>query len=238
MSTREQVQQLARPFVERSHDLALIGREIALLPVHHIARSIYIDRTSIKGMIQPFWRVSMLFGPPSSTTGWGDRLPVDGQYIGGSDARDIFEREADRCLNEILRPISTIEALRVLPSRDYGIRVLTELQECLISLAAGRFDQVAELLSTFIPGQRESLRRERQFVDANFRHGKRPWTWMMSPVVAGEERLVHLEQLLHVVGTGNPQAIADLLQGWEHHNAMEDRLHDVWKPTRFPFEVA
>ena len=236
MSTTAQVQELARPFVDKNDDLALVGREIVLLPVHHIARGIYIDRTSVKGMISPFWRVTMLFGPPSSKTGWGNRLRVYGHYIGEPDVRDILEREAARCLAEILRPLSSMEALRVLPPLNAGRLQMTDLQECLISLAAGHFDQVTEQLSTLIPEERESLVRERQFVDANFRHGKRPWTRMMQPVVVGEERLVHFEQLLSIVRTGRRQSIADLLRQWERHNAMADRVHDLWQPTPFPFE--
>jgi hypothetical protein len=237
MSTKAQVQHLVRPVLDRNTNLALVECEIVLLPVHHYARSIHVDWTSTKGMIQPRWRVTVLYGPPPHATGWGNRLRGYGDV---EDPRvgEVLEGEATRCLDEILRPISDSDSLRALPPLNGGRLDLWPIQEILIDVAAGRFGQALVPLSQHVDQEEAGVPREREWIDANFQTGKRPWAWWMRQLAEREASLANLQQLLPLVRAGDRRGIGDLLRDWERQNAMSDRLQELWQPTPFPFETS
>lgn len=237
MSTRDQIQQLARPLVDRYEDLALVGREIVLLPVHHYSRSVYIDRTSTKGMISPSWRVTLLFSPPPRATGWGNRLHVYGS-VDDPHVKEEFDRVVNECLEEVLRPVTDLESLRGLPVLNGGREEMWPLQECLLVTARGDFRQAADGLSQLVDEDEQRLCEERKMVDLLYRPYGRPWVRQMEHHAIEQDRLTHLRHLLVAVKAGSRPPIADLLRGWERQNARTERVHDLWQPVPFPFELS
>jgi len=75
MTTTAQVHQALQPLLDRNPDVALIGRRLVIRPVHHIMRSIFVDRSSIKVQFVPSTSVSLMFlGEGVFRTAMGDRL--------------------------------------------------------------------------------------------------------------------------------------------------------------------
>ncbi|MFL9828965.1 hypothetical protein [Rhodoplanes sp. SY1] len=61
MTTIAQVKEVIKPLLERNSDLALVGREIYIKPVHHFARVVLIDRMLDPDLFRPQWTVAHLF---------------------------------------------------------------------------------------------------------------------------------------------------------------------------------
>jgi hypothetical protein len=235
MSTLAQVGQLAEPLVRRNDDLALVGREILLLPMHHFSRSVHIDRTSTKGEIQPFWQVTLLFAPSAGAGGWSDRLFC--RHVDDPETRDIFEREVGRCFNDTLRPVRDIESLMDMPSRaPFGRSDLSPLQESLIVAARGFFDEAFTGLAEHIANEEERLRLERDAIDLYNRPNGRPWHKAMERHSSELGRLTQLRMLLDLLRRPRKEVLGDFLRSWERSSAHVRGHENLWQPAPFPFE--
>ena len=108
MSTKAQVAELVMPYLERHLDLVLSGRDVVLLPVEHLSRGVYVDRTSSKGQISPKWGVTLLFG--WRPRGVGQFMPRATGYIGEPHLAENLFRELDTAFDTLRS--STLRSLR------------------------------------------------------------------------------------------------------------------------------
>ena len=75
MATVKDVMGYLKPLLDRSADLALVGRLIVVKPVRHILRGVLVDRTSSANDVKPRWFVHHLFSPhPKFHMSCGDDL--------------------------------------------------------------------------------------------------------------------------------------------------------------------
>lgn len=61
MTTRKQIKELAAPLLARNADLALVKSMIVVLPVAHLLRFIFIERTGNADTCEPRWGTTYLF---------------------------------------------------------------------------------------------------------------------------------------------------------------------------------
>lgn len=235
MSTAAQVRELVTPFVERNDDLTLIGRAIILEPVHHFVRGIYLDRTSSKGQIRPFWYIRLLCMP--HVKGWSNELPIHGAYVDDPRIKDSLEWHLHACLGEFLRPTSEMRSLWNVPARHSGRRDLWPLQECLLVAAEGNFEHAANGLSQHVAEEELLLRREHDGIDSHHRPQSRPWQRAMERHREELKKLGHKQRLLEVLKTRDKAAVAKLLHGWERQTSKAEGLDSVWQELPFPFEA-
>ena len=75
MTTIAQVKRVVQPLLQRNPDLALVGRDVIITPVHHILRGITLMRSINPELFIPAWAVIFLFEPSDSLSlNWGERI--------------------------------------------------------------------------------------------------------------------------------------------------------------------
>src|SRR6266702_2404232 len=115
MTTISQVRQAVQPLLQRNPDLALVGREVVIKPVHHVLRGICIDRSLDADLFVPTWFVMSMFELNDYITfNWGGRIyrPDPGRWdINDPQASSRMCDEIERVALPLLRPIQTIDDL-------------------------------------------------------------------------------------------------------------------------------
>lgn len=66
MTTAKQIKALFRPLVERNPDIVRIDRTLWLVPVHHVAFRITVDRSSEADRFSPQWNMTSIAGADAS----------------------------------------------------------------------------------------------------------------------------------------------------------------------------
>ncbi len=221
MTTVREVKKLAAPLLERNPDLSLVGHLIALKPVHHILRGIYIDRTGQAKQCQPtsmmmslfFKRDDVVFGP-------GERLRRDKPGIPGlwwlddpeiaSDLVTVVERD-------VLPKLRSTQTLQdyldvVLPKNPRELKFAWGLQFSF-ALASGDLDAARGFLASdrkmFYAGQLNGFREG--LGDRFLKDGAQ---------ASAEDR----------------QALADYLHDCEAYTVGKLKISHLWEKTPFPIE--
>ena len=65
MTTLKEVRQLVEPLLEGNGDLVLMERSLVLLPIRHLVRNIFIDRTRSADLFRPVPAIGPMFRPRS-----------------------------------------------------------------------------------------------------------------------------------------------------------------------------
>lgn len=237
MSTAKQIAELAAPFLERHPDFALVGRSLVLKPVGHLMRRFFLDRTSIKGYVQPMWSVAAMFGPPPTfTVSVGEQLVQGFGYVNNPDTIARLFSAMETIASEILRPTNDFDQLLALAAKD--IIVSRHPPSFAMSLIAnGEFHAAMPYLTTVLTRENEAVERAKLAMQRHRSQDSRPArmdAYSLERLLEGQTGLGLLHELLR---DGDHQAIAALLHRWEAAAVEMAKVEYLWVPSPFPFEA-
>jgi len=218
MTTAAQVKKLVQPLLDRNSDLAWVGREICIRPVHHFARTILIDRVLDPDGFRPQLAVAHLFdvwdGLPLNWSRWLRKQsgPMPGSWR-------IQDPDVGRML------IETIEA-DALPY----LRTMTSLDDYLAHTAqfGGRdllLKPTARIIMDVALGDLNKARRiwesQREL-------------WSVDRPNYNEEDKAMLRRLRHLcelLQAEDRTSLARLLHAWEAATVKNLKIEHLWEPT-------
>lgn len=220
MSTTAQMRALAAPLLARNSDLVMIGRDIFLAPIRHVARFICLDNTSGKDGFSPQAGAIHLFE-------YHDWLGLTHTQIMGGPGQglwllsqpDIQSRFTDTCERDVLPWLRAMESIADFaafsgkenfpyePMRSYPLRQIP------IDVALGNFAAARAICTLLTSGRGIEC----------------------GPDFA-EERNRVLTELRPHLQSENRAALAAVLHRWEAHTVKALKLEKYWEPTPFPIE--
>jgi hypothetical protein len=220
MTTVAQVKQAVQPLLERNPDLVLVGRLIAIRPVRHLLRGIYIDRSLDPTTFTPTWLVVPMFRYGADVIfNWGQRLytPSHGQWdVRNPATPQLMCQEIEREALPIVRSVQTIDDFVGFATEErFGAMGLDNqlLDRIVIDIARGDFDAARAICANFF--------REIPF---------KPWY--------GGKDDDGIMPVLRPLLTANDRAgLARVLHQWEADSIRACKLDKFWEPTPFPFEL-
>jgi hypothetical protein len=221
MTTVAQVKQVVQPLLQRNPDLALVGRMIVVMPVHHLLRGIYVDRSSDPDDFVPTRTLSTMF-QPEKTIGfsWGGRVYApDGKWdINDASLMAMMCEAIEKEALPLLRPIKTIDDFVEFTSRErfpHEYLDLYDLTKIFVDVARGDLaaaESICNYLATDGAKKRYLTPRPERYVRA---------TTELCPLVAAKDRV----------------GLARLLHSYEAESAKNLKLDKLWEPTPFPIEM-
>lgn len=236
MSTIADMGRLLQPYVDRHDDLVLVGRAVVIKPVHHLLRGFFVDRTSSKNWVKPFWFAQLMFTPWAIMGfDWtGRRYPEHADLDNEATQAAIFQ-DMDTAFAELRGILDQCSA--------YGVQleVNRKLQDFsfyrgIIRAAEGDFQQAVEDLSEYVAGEEAHVERELEFIERHTRQHSRRWHREMYNYNRSVAYLKATKELVALLETHDARGIANLLREWERGTAKAWRIEHLWEPTPFPFE--
>lgn len=236
MSTIADIKRLLQPYVDRHGDVALVGRAVVIKPVRHLICGFFVDRTSSKNWVKPFWFAHLMFTPWAIMGfDWtGRRYPEHADLDSEATQAAIF-LDMDTAFAELRGILDQCSA--------YGVQleVNRKLQNFsfyrgIIRAAEGDFQQALEDLSEYVTGEEEYVERELEFIERHTRPHGRPWHRQMYNYKRSVAYLEGTKDLVALLKTRDRQGIANLLREWERGTANAWKIEHLWEPTAFPFE--
>jgi hypothetical protein len=213
------------PLLENNPDLAWVGRQIYLKPVHHFARMILIGRILDKDGFRPQWAVVHLFEwRRSFPLSWGEWLSktsgsMPGSWrIDDSDASSALVETIERNALPLLRSMTTLDDYLTFVSRNYFRHQLYDWPDAkvIVDAALGNLDGA------------------RALCDANIRN----WSTDKPNYDDDDrEKFARLRKLCALVREDDRSGIARLLHAWEAETVKNLKIEHIWEPTPFPLEL-
>jgi hypothetical protein len=211
-TAKQEVKAFVAPLLSSHPNMVLIGRAIVLKPVHHLLRTIYIDRTSSAHVCQPNWGVSGLWSKNDSwSLGHGDRLHRLWNMTQPDLPRLLVEDVEGIALPK-LEAVKTIRDYIALsmPSEEYRIQYVAAYVRHLLVL--GEFDEARMIL----------------------KKDERTRWWLGQLDELGiKDRLMDLGNDL---GRNDRLALAGLFHEWEAYSVEKLKIGHLWERTPFPLE--
>lgn len=220
MTTAAQAKRLLQPLLVANPDLSLVGRLLAVRPVDHILRGVFLDATSDRNEFRPVWGAAFLFYPGAAfdftwTTeiysGIGRRW-----LIASEGVEDALCGAINREALPLLRQVKTIDDFVSFAAKERFPHTWLDgypYRRALIDVARGDFE-AANSLCEFMADRRSR---------SSF------WAEQYDPV------LIHVWP--HIKRT-NKAALAKILREWEFEAVKREKLESIWEPTPFPFELS
>src|SRR5262245_5538936 len=222
MTTVAQVRKVLQPLLQRNPDLELVGRLIVIKPVHHILRSIYIDRSLDPQLFVPTWAVMILFEPSESfSLSWGGRVfnRAHGAWdVANPTTSTAMCDEIEKVAPPLLRPIQTIHDFIQFTSKDRFNETYLELYEerkIFVDVACGDLNAARTICAYF------ATDRARKRYSGGMQEEYDRVTKTLCPLVAAGDRL----------------GLVQLLRDWEVSSVEHMKLKKLWEPTPFPIEL-
>lgn len=224
MTTAAQVKKLVQPLLDQNSDLAWVGRQIYLKPVHHFARTILIDRILDPDGFRPQIAAAHLFDVHDTfPLNWSQWLrkpsgPMPGSWL-------INDTDVGQMLIETIEA-SALPRLRAMKSLDNYLAYTSQagLRDLLVRPTARIIMDVAlgdlDTARTIYESQRELW-----FVD--------------KPNYDDEDKamLRRLRELCALLENDDRAGLARLLHDWEALTAKNLKIAHLWEPTPFPLEL-
>lgn len=219
MTTAREAKRLFRPLLERNNDVALIGRLLAIKPVHHILRGVFLDATWDRNRFRPTWAAVFLFHPNAGFHfNWS--API---YAGTSHGWLISDKDVEKALGDaverealpLLRPMQTIDDFAAFATKDrFDLNPLNSYlnYRTLIDIARGDFDAAGALCKMMAKRRSKS----------SF------WAEQYDPI---------LTQIWPLVKRRDKATLAKILHEWEFEAVKREKLENIWEPTPFPMEL-
>jgi len=221
MTTASQVRLAVQPLLQRNPDLALVGREVIIKPVHHVLRGICIDRSLDADLFVPTWFVMSMFKPNDYITfSWGGRIyrPDPGRWdVNDPQASPRMCAEIERLALPLLRPVQTIDDLLDFPSKkefknEYFY--LSRREKIYFDVACGDLKS-ARKLCVFLAEVAKTTQIDWEREDNN------KIAKTLGPLLAANDRA----------------GLAQVLRDCEAYSARKLKLEKLWQPTPFPLEL-
>lgn len=222
MTTIADVRKAVAPLLAAHDDLVLVGRMLAIKPVHHILRGVHLDRTSSKDDFVVRWAAVFLFDLRSGLTfNWGHQIycpsPDHFWTVETPNLPHLLKTSVEHEALPTLRSIRTIaefvefaSVTRNGPPLQYG-----RLNKLIVDAALGNFESCDALLAG-LRGPRKGL---------------------MAPA-AEQDRARILRDLAPRIDARDRAGIAAVLHEWEAWSVKAIKLEKYWERTPFPVEMA
>ncbi len=221
MTTAAQVKNLVRPLLARCPELVLIGRMVAITPVRHVLRAIYIDRTRSGDEFVPRWAAIHLFEQARSVwfnlggdiykprpTPWHERYPTL-WWVDDPETPALLAEAIETAVLPKLAPLNDLEAYykHLISVNDHAYH-LRPYQRVIVEAARGRLDEVRNVCC-------DELSR---------------WSDKDEYVRLPKQICAHLAE-------NDVSGIAALLHEWEAITVRNLQIEHLWEPTPFPLET-
>lgn len=225
MTTAAQVKRLVQPLLDKNPDLAWVGRQIYVKPIHHFARTVLIDRILDPDGFRPQWAVVHLFELERSfPLSWGEWL----YKLSGPRPASwrIQDPDVGRMLTETIEA-NALPQLRAMRSLDDYLAYVVEhrvggllcdnpTRKIIVDVALGKLDEARAICKS----QHE--------------------LWSVNKPDYDEEdkaMLRRLRQLCALLSSDNRAGLARLLHAWEAETVKNFKIEHLWEPTPFPLEL-
>ena len=217
MTTVADVRKAVEPLLAAHDDLVLVGRLVAIKPINHILKGVFLDRSSWRDDFVVRWAAIFLFEPRSSfMLSWGSYIycPLPGLWtLQTPDLSTHLKTSIENEALPVLRPVRTIAAFS-----DYATvqRIGGPLQNfpfshIVVEAALGRFDNCDRIL---------------QYLDSR----------RLKPANPDEDELRITRDLAPLIRARDRVGIAALLHEWEACSVTAMKLEKHWERTPFPIE--
>jgi len=236
MSTTADMKRLLQPYVDRHDDLALVGRAVIIKPVRHLICGFFVDRTSAKTSLDPFWYVSLMYAPwMHKGFSWaGYDLVRHTNLEDKATPADIFQA-MDIAFAELRGILDGCSAFGI---KLKAFRKLEDfpIYRGLVQAAEGDFQRAVEDLSRYAAGEANHVQDKLDFIEKHTRPRGRPRQRQLATLECIKTNLNAIETLISLLKERDRQGIANLLREWERGTATAWQIEHLWEPTPFPFE--
>lgn len=236
MSTIAETSQLLQPYVDRHEDLALVGRAVIIRPVRHLMRGFFVDRTSAKTSLNPFWFASLMYTPwMHRGFDWaGYDLVRHTNLEDVETPADIFHG-MDIAFAELrgMRDRCSAFGMKLAPFRDLE---RFPIYMGLVQAAEGHSLQAVKNLYLYVAHEEAYVQRQVDFIEKHTRPHGRPRQKELSIVESIETYLGMVRTLIALLEENDRDGVARLLREWERGTARAWKIEHLWEPTPFPFE--
>ncbi len=222
MTSVVEVKKLLKPLTTKHQDLCVSGKLLAIKPVTHLARGIYIGRTSSADCFTPFVAVNCLFEPRATFKfNYGEEIYPKKKGLWLFSREGVNEELADR-IEDLALPrlheVKTIEDFLHYGLKGHffaGTLEYAPLRKLYIYLALGYLQAAGEILQQF---------------------SKHPQHW--AEMAHTSEHFTELMDVVRpLVYAQDKPAIAALLHKWEVYSVKQLKLEKYWQKTPFPIEL-
>ncbi len=222
MSTTAAVKRLIKSFPLKHPDMVIQGRMIALRPIHHVLRFVYIDGSSGKGSFKPRWLVLPLCIPAR------DIYMQYGFYLWNHahgpwntdkpDAREVLLDEIERNALPKIYPVQSLHDFMTFMSTYHDRELLCGFPHkmIIIEAALGNLDAARDIWTTKLSHLIEAHYRR---FDDNLETMRR--THALGACLMKDDRA----------------GIAELLHEFEAFSVKNMKLEKIWQRTPFPLEA-
>jgi hypothetical protein len=223
MTTAADLKRFAAPLLTANPDLVRIKRLIAIRPVRHVLRGIYLDGSSSRGVVRPKWFAMILFQPEAfiQFRFAGDIYPkLPGRWnLSDPDAPPFFSAKVEEVALPLLRTLETLEDFYRFAMQDdvflFGSLNGLHMKQVLVEAARGDFAAADRCSAALL---------------------NVPNAWSRQKDLA-EEFAVTTEKLCPLIAARDRTGIASMLHAWEEQAVKKLKLEKVWEPSPFPVEA-
>ncbi len=243
MTTNSEVRKLCAPLLEGVDDVVYRNRGLIVLPVHHVLRTVFVDRTRFADYFDPVWYIQCLFdgyeGNNQFAGNWFYRLDrtlsaerIDYILNAGGNAEDPFKPQGawNWNLPGVEDDFRWLVGEHLLPK----LRALDTLEACLETQLAARV----------------RIKREPGFFDLNYllALGRLEELFALGPEIAWPNVRAFLNARVAglgdrffdqgpTIGAEDRQHLADWLHERELRVVRALKIEDLWERTPFPLEL-
>ena len=119
MTTVADVRKIVAPLLAAHDDLVLVGRMLAIKPVHHILRGVHLDRTSSKDDFVVRWAAVFLFDLCNGLTfNWGHQIYCPSPSFWAIETPNLPHLLKTSVEHEALPTLRSIRRVRRIRQRD------------------------------------------------------------------------------------------------------------------------
>ncbi len=229
MTIEADIKHVVGPLLQANPDLVRTKRLIALKPIRHLFRGLFLDRSSTKGAFFIQWFTMALCEPNIIIHfNFGARVYSGGRGLWRYDDPEVpqlLKSQVEAIALPKLKPIETIEDFYHLtrvgehfddrPESGGSSLKGRELKRIIIEAAMGDFE-TADITSA--------------------RLLKVPNYWSTEPFVRPNYELVS-QKLCPLIAARDRAGIGALLREWEESSVKKLKLEKYWEPSPFPVEM-
>ena len=221
MTTQRQIKGLVAPLLARHEDLVLIGQYLVIRPVHHVVRSIVIDRTGTADVFRP-------------ATACAD-LPIRRDFFGLGTGEWIYRRNGSGRLWRWSDPAMPADFYRIVEAE-----VLPSLRD--IQTVQDFYEHARRINDIHFPfywGWRAAMKVAMNQLD-EARDILNDPRWEKRSAILFNREVDGLGDRLKARGSDitreDKLALAEILHNWEAYSAEKLEVTSIWEKTPFPLE--